>query len=945
MSRFKRGSEWRKWDLHLHTPSSYDYKDKSISNEQIIEQLVKNDISVAAITDHHIIDVERIKSLQEIARGRVTILPGIELRTELGGSESIHIIGIFSEDADIETIWTKLQGKFDLTSADVKEKGHDKIYCDFVEVSKFIKDAGGIITVHAGKKTNSLENITNSLTYKMALKTYLATKVVDIFELGRTEDQKIYNEKVFPNIEKVLPMIICSDNHDIKDYKINDYCWIKADPCFEGLKQVLNEPKERVYIGYMPDKLKLIQINKHNYIKNIRINKRENSTLNKVWFDNEIELNYDLVTIIGNKGSGKSALVDIIGLVGGSKNRDYFSFLNKKRFRKKPENYAKEFEAIMTWADGSSKKKSLDDNVESFEVEKIKYLPQQYIEKVCNDLGDSFQEEINKMVFSYIPVDERLGKTNFKELMDHICLGIDEQIRTKKSYLTDINKKIIGLETKLTKENINKLINLFHDKRKEFKTHIREKPLPVKEPILDKEIDEKIKKIESKLITLENISRIKEKELNSISKKIFSLNIIKDKLISFEANYKLLISEINEILQLNGIEIDLKINFNYNLKELELKLEKLHKTKQELNEILEKDKEKQTERSIYKKIEDLNKLKKSIQSRMNEEQKKYQNYLSELKLWKKRKKEIIGTKDDVNSLKYYLEELKYIKRDLNKELDELKLKRYKICEELYNLKIDKANKYKEKYKYIVNFLDRYKKQNKIKDYDSLNFSVEIMISKNFVDKFLNFINQNVLSIFKGKLEGKKNLVNIINKYNFNKKEDVLRFINEIYEEINKDESRINSLLKDRREFYDYLFSLDYLEIDYKLNLGDKPLDQLSPGEKGALLLIFYLVLDKDNNPLIIDQPEDNLDNQSIYEKLVPYIREAKKRRQLIIVTHNPNIAIACDSEQVIYVEMKKENYEIKYLSGSIENTEIKKHIVDVLEGTFPAFNLRKRKYS
>ena len=132
---------------------------------------------------------------------------------------------------------------------------------------------------------------------------------------------------------------------------------------------------------------------------------------------------------------------------------------------------------------------------------------------------------------------------------------------------------------------------------------------------------------------------------------------------------------------------------------------------------------------------------------------------------------------------------------------------------------------------------------------------------------------------------------------------------------------------------------------YALKLGDKDLKQLSPGERGIVLLIFYLSLNKSNIPLIIDQPEDNLDNQSVYSKLVPCIKEAKKHRQIIIITHNPNIAIACDSEQIIYCNIDKKNNKISYSSGSIENPNIRQKVIDVLEGTMPAFDLRRKKYT
>jgi ABC-type lipoprotein export system ATPase subunit len=102
---------------------------------------------------------------------------------------------------------------------------------------------------------------------------------------------------------------------------------------------------------------------------------------------------------------------------------------------------------------------------------------------------------------------------------------------------------------------------------------------------------------------------------------------------------------------------------------------------------------------------------------------------------------------------------------------------------------------------------------------------------------------------------------------------------------------------------------------------------------------------KEDIPLIIDQPEDNLDNNSVAKVLVPYIKEAKKKRQIIMVTHNPNLAVVSDSEQVIKVQIDKENgNSFSFVSGGIENCAINKEIVEVLEGTIPAFTLRKDKY-
>jgi predicted ATPase len=123
------------------------------------------------------------------------------------------------------------------------------------------------------------------------------------------------------------------------------------------------------------------------------------------------------------------------------------------------------------------------------------------------------------------------------------------------------------------------------------------------------------------------------------------------------------------------------------------------------------------------------------------------------------------------------------------------------------------------------------------------------------------------------------------------------------------------------------------------------LDELSPGEKGTLLLIFYLLIDKRDNPLIIDQPEENLDNQTVYDILVPCLREARKKRQVIIVTHNPNLAIVCDADQIVHCSIDKtKKNRVKYVSGAIENPTINHLTIDVLEGTRPAFDHRDSKY-
>lgn len=91
-----RGSEWRRWDLHVHTASSGDYVyNEDDADEQLVSAWRQNNIDAVAITDHFLIDASRIEHLRELAP-EIAIFPGVELRTDKGGN-NIHVIGIFSD--------------------------------------------------------------------------------------------------------------------------------------------------------------------------------------------------------------------------------------------------------------------------------------------------------------------------------------------------------------------------------------------------------------------------------------------------------------------------------------------------------------------------------------------------------------------------------------------------------------------------------------------------------------------------------------------------------------------------------------------------------------------------------------------------------------------------------------------------------------------------------
>ena len=222
------------------------------------------------------------------------------------------------------------------------------------------------------------------------------------------------------------------------------------------------------------------------------------------------------------------------------------------------------------------------------------------------------------------------------------------------------------------------------------------------------------------------------------------------------------------------------------------------------------------------------------------------------------------------------------------------------------------------------------------------------------DGFLDRINASRIGTFHGTGEGAKQLDGIAKGVDFSDKNSTLKVLGQLVEalETNMQERTKAPLSVDSQvkggqteELYDYLFQLEYLQPVFQLTLDGRRLNELTPGEKGYMLIVFYLFLDRENIPLVIDQPEENLDNQSVFELMLPCLRDAKQRRQLIVVTHNPNLAVVCDADQVIRARINKtRGYAVTYSGGSIESPDTNADIVQVLEGTLPAFDNRDTKY-
>jgi ABC-type lipoprotein export system ATPase subunit len=151
-----------------------------------------------------------------------------------------------------------------------------------------------------------------------------------------------------------------------------------------------------------------------------------------------------------------------------------------------------------------------------------------------------------------------------------------------------------------------------------------------------------------------------------------------------------------------------------------------------------------------------------------------------------------------------------------------------------------------------------------------------------------------------------------------------------------------------RRFAQWLYSTDHISIEYGINYDGVDIRKLSPGTRGVVLLLLYLALDDaDDRPLIIDQPEENLDPKSVYDELVPLFQASKRKRQVVIVTHNANLVINADADQIIVAEVGTQTAPglppITYRSGGLEEAPIRRIVCDILEGGEAAFKDRARR--
>ncbi len=968
--KFSRGSEWRKWDLHAHTPLDKAWEDnEDLSTEQNKKNFAKRYIAFAkqqglsaiAITDHNFcstIDTCLIPYIQEEAKlNNIVIFPGFEITAKDGSG--IHILCIFPEYTNLNTIFDIVKSCFppgtQLQSDTIPVS--DKSISEIKNLINKSNTESILIFAHADSDKGVLNKET--INGQRRIEEW-NNKDVDIVQMSKPKSQltgflQQIIENKDPKYKRTIAYIMASDcrsinkiggnNTNTRCYLGEKYTWIKADLTFKGLKQAIVECEDRICAGSIPAKLSQIESNKTKYIDKIEISSSEPS---EYWFNQSIPLNPELVSVIGNKGNGKSALADILGLLGNSKNFDYFSFLSKDKFFK--DNSADKHYAKLRWVcdEEFTKNISLKTSHDKSEIEKVKYIPQSYFEKVCNliDNQKDFKKEIEKVIFRHLKDEDKLGTDDFDSLVklkkDVASKDIENTVSNLKYVIYDyviVSNKLLTEHQRLNKSSLDELSK----QKQSLEANILaleknkiEKPIDNTNSVKIKDITDKINKSSEELEKFKKQSEILAKQSNELTK-------IKEKIQSIKTYYQNISSELSEKLKDFDIKFEDIITLSYNESILSNKEQEFQFSRTNIIEQIEK---------ISKEISVLKTDKENEEKLLSGEEKKYQDYINSKTKYEQELKLVLGNERDplsINGTYYYYKHL-----CSNEYVDDLKKKKELLFKEMQQHAANIFVTYLE----VRKIYERLKENvdNFIKEFEfnpnsnvKIEFRPKIKILKQlFIDNLMLYIEK--LGTFRG--DERDLFFEKLCNLELDSQDDFIKMINilvnAIKENLENEEDTINkSLKKDIKaeDLYSYIFSGAYLDVDYELEFNNKPISMLSPGERGLLLLTFFLLADTSNVPLILDQPEENLDNQTIYNILVQLIKNAKKKRQVIVVTHNPNLAVVCDSEQIICADFDaSRSPKIMYLTGSIENEDINKKIVDILEGTMPAFKNREDKY-
>lgn len=994
-----RGTAWRIWDLHVHTPASIVQHYGAEIDETwalFLDELeaLPADMTVIGINDYWFLDGYK-RVVEARKGGRLqnldAVFPVIELRLDhFGGTDGklarVNLHVIFDPDLDADLIHAQfinaLQPKMKLAPS------HALLGWQGVITRESLTDLGHRIkeSVPVERLANydsdlreGFNNLNVGLDDVQSILAGSYFKGRALVGIGKTEwgaikwnDQSIAAKKNVINSAQFIftaykdttrwqedveylrnskvthQLLDCSDAHYFSgsDQHLRlGACqtWLNTTPTLAGLAYAIEEFDRRVYVGLEPPALARMRKNPERFIERIRVGSEEED---RDLFAHDLPLNAGFVAVVGNKGQGKSALLDCIALGGNSSRSSEFAFLSPARFLSaQNQKVAREYQAELVWATGTARQAQLNQRHDNAAPVLVEYLPQMFVERVCNldpaaDNADEFERELRAVLFTHIPEQERAGAKTFDALLAH-------KTRTSQDDLTRLRaelSKAIGdylaiaaFRADNRESEVRSRLNLKQADIDAAKKDLDGAKMALSEIDTESKDDghlaelmQRSEEIEASQSDLATRRSANEQYQGTLRQRVSGMEAIAHRAAAIQADVASLSNNAEALLGDGGNEKPyLQLNLNVGRVEtwraaMEAALTASKREREQIAQDIEVQEQARRENAN------------ALAAADSERERARRRVLQS----EERIAALIGDEDDEEShagLASLLKRISEAPIRIRELRDEIALHSRRVYEALGA----QLHAVKSLYAPASTFIA----QSEVVKNAGLEFNAELRVAPTW------------RGVAAG-LDGRKNgdfvdwLVDFPRRIEDTSWAQLVSQLQEALDRLEHERGQVDgeyrnpaTALRNNTTIDDFLlgmFDLSWLEVRFGLTGDGLPLSQLSPGQRGLVLALFYLVVDRRTTPLLLDQPEENLDNETIASKLVPAIHEAAGRRQTIVVTHNANLAIVGDADQIVHCEMNDRRFTVS--SGSIAELDVAKFALNVLEGTKPAFDNRRHKY-
>jgi len=709
-------------------------------------------------------------------------------------------------------------------------------------------------------------------------------------------------------------------------------CWLKGDASFETLQMACLAPDTRVSIGPQPPNEGF----RHGRVAAVAV------TAPSPFIAEAIPINPGLVAIIGGRGSGKTALADLLAVGAGSSE----PFGDAKSFIRRAGRLLEGSSVTVDWTQGESSAHDLSQQPTGPESlsRGVRYLSQQFVERLCSADGVSSDllSEIERVVFNAWPADQRLGTTSFAELLNLRLAPAKDKERSEVEAIRELGEDIAEQQVLRASRE-----------RKSAERSAQQKLLEQAEAQIRDLVKQGTKGDTTRLADVNSALELRQNAYQVLDRQIKSLEVLQGQVSTARSNtfprYTNKLRTENTAARFadaewNSFGVDFVGEVN------ELLVRSLEKARKAASSIAGSTTAPIPELDAVSKED----LPKRTIAELTAEQLRLQKLIGldsrrtlQLKSANQRQRDLRGKIAKLD------EEIKAVERAPDR-ISELSDERTAHYAAYFDALLQEEKLLKDLYAPLRAVLSSGGAA-----VSKLEFSVRRRVditswAKEGEDKLIDLRTA-------GPFQGSGGLAKVareelLDAWQNGDGQTAASAIREFSKSHTADIRRHSKVDPGdevayrswERKVAAWLYSADHVSLTYSLDYDGLNIERLSPGSRGIVLLLLYLAVDQEEtDPLIIDQPEENLDPESVYSELVGLFRAAADRRQIVMVTHNANLVVNTDVDQVIIARCKSlaegRLPDVTYQSGGLEQPDIREAVCQVLEGGADAFRQRARR--